>query len=147
MTTWLSPNFSLEEAVHSQTAVRLGLDNTPGKAELVNMYDAAEHLELVRALLGGHPLLISSWFRAWPVNTAVGGSATSDHPDGTAIDFTCPRFGSPLAICRKIALSSLRFDQLIEEGTWVHIGFDRRMRRQIKTKRPGSGYQPGLRAA
>ena len=47
-------------------------------------------------------------------------------------------------MCRAVAGSQLAFDQLIEEGTWVHISFDPRMRRQVLTKRPEGGYALGL---
>ncbi|MBC7169233.1 D-Ala-D-Ala carboxypeptidase family metallohydrolase, partial [Phenylobacterium sp.] len=83
------------------------------------------------------------------LNAAIGGSTTSAHMRGDAADFICPKGGSPLAICRALAIQDdLPFDQLIEEGTWVHLGFaaeGRRPRRQVLTKRPGYGYQTGLR--
>ena len=78
------------------------------------------------------------------VNRAVGGARTSAHLRGHAVDFNCYGFGSPKAVCRAIAASDLAFDQLIEEGTWCHLSFDPRMRRQILTKREGGGYELGL---
>ena len=56
----------------------------------------------------------------------------------------CYGFGAPRDVCRAIAASSLAFDQLIEEGSWTHLSFDPRMRRQILTKREGGGYELGL---
>ena len=53
-------------------------------------------------------------------------------------------FAAPLGICRVIAGSALKFDQLIEEGTWVHISFAPAMRRQVLTKNPAGGYYRGL---
>jgi putative chitinase len=59
------------------------------------------------------------------------------------VDFNCYGFGDALAVCRAVAESGLAFDQLIEEGSWVHISFDPRLRHQVLTRRPG-GYGLGL---
>jgi hypothetical protein len=40
---------------------------------------------------------------------------------GLAADFIAPKYGRPKDICDYIAASSIQFDQLIFEGTWVHI--------------------------
>jgi hypothetical protein len=59
------------------------------------------------------------------------------------VDFNCYGFGDPLAVCRALAESDLAFDQMIEEGSWCHISFDPRLRRQVLTRRVG-GYGLGL---
>lgn len=146
MTDYLSEHFSLAELTHSQTAARKGLDNTPTREALLNLKDTAERMEEVRALLGVS-ILVNSGYRSPAVNAAVGGSKTSAHMSGHAVDFIAPRFGTPLQICRKIEASGIKFDQAIEEGTWVHLSFDPRMRRQVLTKVPGGGYASGLRPA
>lgn len=143
--TQLSENFSLEEFTVSQTAARRGLRNTPGPAALARLKNTAAGMEKVRDILGGVPVHINSGYRAPAVNAAVGGSKTSDHMRGDAADFIAPKFGTPLAICHAIVRAGLRFDQLIEEGTWVHISFGPRMRGQVLTKKRGGGYRPGLR--
>ena len=118
----LSPHFTLGEFTHSQTAVRLGLRNEPGPAELHNLYRVAALLEQVRALCGGQAVLISSGYRSAKVNKAVGGARQSLHSQGRAVDFTAPGFGTPLQVCRVIRDSALDFDELIFEGAWVHLG-------------------------
>lgn len=120
----LSPHFTLKEAIHSETANRLGLLNTPPDSVLLTMAVAAKHLEVVRSLLN-MPMKINSWYRCPAVNTAVGSKDTSQHKVGEAIDFICPLFGDPLAICRLITLyeKDINFDQLILEHSWVHISF------------------------
>ncbi|MDP2214990.1 D-Ala-D-Ala carboxypeptidase family metallohydrolase [Phenylobacterium sp.] len=147
----LSPHFHLSEFTVSQEAARRGIDNTPPAVLIPRLKLTAQHLELARTILGGHPIILTSGYRCDELNTAINGSRTSAHMRGDAADFICPRFGSPLAICRALAVQKdLPFDQLIEEGTWVHLGFARegmRPRRQVLTKRPGSGYQTGLAAA
>jgi hypothetical protein len=147
MTSKLSRHFALEELTHSQTAARNGLDNTPSAQVKANLVHTAKGLEKIRALLGSRPLLISSGYRSPAVNALVGGSENSAHMTGYAVDFICPGFGSPLGICKLLASqASFQFDQIIQEGTWVHISFDPRSRRQLLTK-SGSGFTPGIRKA
>ena len=117
----LSPHFALSELTASQTATRLGLRNEPGILIVENLKRLALLLEQVRGLLGGKPILISSGYRSQAVNRAVGGAASSAHVDGLAADFICPGYGTPRQICQAIQDSPLRFDQLIFEGTWVHL--------------------------
>ena len=128
----LSPNFALSEFTESQTATRLGLDNDP-PAELYETLKAtARCMEDIRDLLGGKAVLVSSAYRSPEVNKAVGGSANSQHTKGEAVDFTCPKFGTPRDIVTKIKDSPLLFDQLIlEYDRWVHISFSTRNRRQV----------------
>jgi len=124
-TTRLTDHFTLEEFTASQTAARLGLVNVPIGEELGNVHRTAEVMEKVRALLGGKPVLVSSGYRSPEVNRAVGGSATSAHMAGLAVDFTVPGFGDPIEICQALAphLAELGIDQLIHEfNAWVHLG-------------------------
>lgn len=123
----LSPHFSLAELTASQTAARKGLDNTPDAVIKNNLTITAANLENVRALLK-HPIIISSGYRSPAVNRAVGGSATSAHTKGWAVDFICPGFGSPTQVVDAIKAAGIKLDQCIEEGTWVHISFAPTMR-------------------
>lgn len=144
MTTRLSPHFTLEEMTLSQTASRKGLDNSPSPVVLENLKATALRMEAVRDLLM-RPILVSSGYRSAQVNAAVGGVANSAHTQGWAVDFIAPDFGDPLRICEAIAASKIEFDQVIQEGTWVHVSFAPAMRRQLLTKTPG-GYAPGIAA-
>jgi hypothetical protein len=146
MTQQLSEHFSLAELTVSDKARRLGLDNTPPSDILARLKTSAAQLERVRELLGGKPIQVTSGYRAPAVNSAVGGEKASAHLLGWAFDFICPAFGLPLEICARIQRSALTFDQLIEEGTWVHISFDPRRRGQVLSKdaRSPTGYSPGL---
>ncbi|MDP1738926.1 MAG: D-Ala-D-Ala carboxypeptidase family metallohydrolase [Caulobacter sp.] len=142
--TPLSAHFTLEEMTHSNTAARRGLDNTPTGEALANLRVTASRMEAVREVLGGRVITVNSGYRAPAVNAAVGGSATSGHMDGWAVDFNCWSFGDPLAVCRAIVAGGIKFDQLLQEGTWVHISFDPRMRGQVKTKGADGKLRPGL---
>jgi len=137
--TQLTEHFSLEEL--TATAHR-GIDNTPPAPIMPHLQTLAEGLEQVRALLG-HPLHINSGYRSPTLNTEVGGAKNSAHMSGFAADFICPAAGSPLDICRTIVHSSIAFDQIIQEGAWVHLSFAPAMRRSILTK-DGAGYKSGL---
>ena len=130
----LSAHFSLQELTASQTAVRRGIDNTPTAEALQNLQELANGLERVRAVLKC-PILISSGYRSPKLNTAVGGSKTSQHCKGEAADFIAPGFGSPMEVCKAIVENrdTIHFDQLIHEGTWVHISFNSEPRGSVLT--------------
>jgi hypothetical protein len=131
--TNLSTHFTLEELTGSSTAVRLGIDNAIPAELLSNLQNVATGLELVRALLGNIPMSIDSGYRCAALNKAVGGASDSAHMQGYAADFICPSFGVPLDIVKAIQASAIQFDQLIQEGTWVHISFDPRTRMEVLT--------------
>lgn len=143
MTTKLTAHFALEELSCTQ---HREIDNTPPPEVVGTLRTTAARMEEVRRLLGERPIHVSSGYRCPALNRAVGGARTSAHLSGHAVDFNCYGFGRPIEVCRRIAGSDVRFDQLIEEGTWVHISFDPRMRRQVLTRRPGGGYALGLPA-
>lgn len=129
----MSEHFSLKELTRSDYAARNGLSNVPMPRIVENIEQVLmPGLEQVRKLLG-HPMHITSGYRSQAVNTAVGGSPTSQHRFGLAADFHCDGFGSSAEIVAAIAASDIPFDQLIDEfGQWVHISFVRREpRRQV----------------
>ena len=144
----LSEHFTLEEATFSDTAVRQGINNQPDAKQLENMKIAAEGMEKVRALLG-KGIRVNSWLRLPELNVAVGGSKISSHMDGWAIDFTCAGFGDPLAVCKAIEASDIKFDQMIHEyGRWTHISFAPEMRQQKMTiMKPQNKYVQGILSA
>lgn len=128
----LSPHFTLDELTISETAARRGWDNTPTEIALENLRKTCEHMEAVRAVLGNQPIVVTSGYRSPFVNSVVGGSRTSQHMTGQAVDFLCPGYGSPAQICeRLIDDPRIQYDQLIHEhGRWVHISFTDMPRRQ-----------------
>lgn len=121
----LTPSFHMSEFLASETAARRGIDNWPDAVEAANIrYTLAPGMQRVRNLLGS-PVIISSGYRSPRLNLAVGGSQRSQHTQGLAADFTCPGFGTPLAVAKHLMMRrpELLWDQLIWEGTWVHISF------------------------
>jgi hypothetical protein len=146
MTTALSPHFSLEEMVNSTYAVRHGIDNTPSEHAITRLRNTAASLEVIRGLLR-QPIIVKSGYRCSKLNNAIGGSPKSAHMAGDAADFICPAYGSPLDICRAIFAAQISYDQLIQEGTWVHISFAPEMRQELLTARfepTGTSYTKGL---
>lgn len=121
----LSPHFSLREATYSATAQKQKIDNSPTPIYLENMKYTASKMEEVRKLLENKEIRVSSWFRSYALNKAVGGAQKSQHSLGQAVDFTCPGYGNIRRICQILILNkdTLGYDQLILEPTWVHISF------------------------
>lgn len=126
----LSDHFTLAEFTRSAAATRLGLSNQPPEAMLDTLKQTAERMERVRALLGNRPLTITSAYRTAAVNRAAGGSPTSDHVNGLAVDFQSSHM-TPRQMALEISASTVPFDQLIIYRNHLHIGFGRRMRRQF----------------
>lgn len=130
----MTEHFSLDELTASQEATRHGINNKPSEKVLENLRMLATLLEQVRELLGGNSIRISSGYRSLALNRHIGSNDTSAHVRGYAADFTCPSFGTPLEVAKKIAGSNLKFDQLICEGNaWIHISCDPKNRRQLLT--------------
>ena len=135
----LTPHFSLAEL----TTTKQKIDNTPSKEIVEVLRTTAFYMEKVRELLGNVAITINSGYRSPDVNRAVGGTSNSSHTYGYAVDFTA--YGhTPLTICNILAKSSLKFDQLIYEKTWVHISFDPRMRGNILTLKGKGKYTKGI---
>lgn len=135
----ISEHISYNEAVHSQTASRKGIDNTPDDEQLLAMMLTAECIyEPIRAAHG--PIYISSFFRSKKLNKAVGGSSTSQHVKGEAIDLDCDVWGrlTNMELAAWVR-DNLEFDQMIKEGVgadgtggWIHISYRAgRNRKQI----------------
>lgn len=143
--TQFTDHFSLAEL----TTTSEPFDNTPDAAELARLKTLAIFMEKVRAILGGHPITVDSAFRSEAVNDAVGGVSDSAHRLAYACDFTCPMFGNPLMIAERLDQAeksgAIDFDQLIYEGTWVHISRDPQLRGERLTH-VGDAYVNGIHA-
>lgn len=127
-------HFTLEEMYASETAERTGINNVPSdNIKRVITDITIPNMELVRAILGNNSITINSCYRGPTLNRFLNGAQTSAHLQGFAVDFTCKAFGTPEQITRILELSNLKYDQLIYEGTWVHISFAPAMRQQTLT--------------
>jgi len=129
----LSPHFTLEEMEASDTARRLGICNKAPSGVVRNLgFLASNLLEPLRTLID-KPIYISSGYRCEKLNKAVGGSATSQHRYGQAVDIEVIGM-STKTLYTIIKNSKLQYDQLILEKTkhaeWVHISFCKHNRHQ-----------------
>jgi hypothetical protein len=107
---------------------------------------AVEVFDKVREYFGV-PIFVSSGYRSAALNKAIGGSSTSDHNLGRALDLDQDGHGNGVtnADVFKFIKDNLEFDQLIWEfGTdknpdWVHVGYRKGANRKqiLKAVREG----------
>ena len=125
----ISKHVSYKEGVYSITATRRGIDNDPNNEQLDNMELIAEKIfEPLRKYVGG-PIKINSFFRCPKLNKAIGGSKTSQHCKGLAMDID-DTFGVVAnSDMYNYIKNNLDFDQLIwefgddENPNWVHVSY------------------------
>ena len=127
--TRLSPHVSWNEGVYSRTALRKGIDNSPNIEEIKCMIELAEFVfEPLREWVG-KPIKINSFFRCKKLNTAIGGSRTSQHMKGQAMDIDDTFGHKTNAEMYHYIKDNLQFDQLIWEfgddnnPNWLHVSF------------------------
>ena len=113
--------------VASQTAARLGIDNTPSKDVINNLENVANDiLQPIRDYFD-LPVIVSSGYRSPELNKAIGGSIKSQHVTGHAVDFEVSRV-SNYDVAKWIIDNLETYDQLILEfynpkiinSGWVH---------------------------
>ena len=149
----LSKNFTIQEYIKSQTALRQGIDNTPTEEHMGNATALFRNVvQKVRDQFG--VTVINSGYRGEALNKAVGGSSTSQHCKGEAVDIECP--GTPNYDVAKWIEDNLDFDQLILEfytpgvpdSGWVHVSYKSEgNRKSVLTAMKEDGktvYKPGL---
>lgn len=143
----MSAHFTLQEFLHSNTALSNHIENLPAWENIDNLKHLADTMEKVRTILGSKPVTITSGFRAPNVNAAVGGVSNSAHLYGFACDFVVPSFGTPLTICKALEphIAELDIDQLIHEfGDWVHLGLSASTPRHMAMTISNSGTVTGF---
>lgn len=80
-------HFTISELTHSDKARELHIDNTPFSYEVVdNLTNLTENLLDPIREAWGKPIIITSGYRSDALNKAVGGSKTSAHRFGLAVD-------------------------------------------------------------
>lgn len=113
--------------IHSATAKRLNIDNTPNARELENLKVLCQTvLQPIRDKRGS-AITVTSGYRCPKLNALVGGSKTSQHAFGQAADITLgnPTLNKKLfnMIVDMINKKEIRVGQLIDEYNyrWLHI--------------------------
>jgi len=124
----LSENFTMAEFIKSDTANKLGIDNTPEGEHLEAAKELFENVvQKVRDHFG--PTVLNSGYRCPELNEAVRGSKTSQHCKGEAADIEVP--GVANADVANWIVDNLDFDQVILEfytpgipdSGWVHVSY------------------------
>jgi hypothetical protein len=117
----LSENFTYKEMTISEVARRKGIKNSPSADQLVSLTDLCERvLQPVRNSLG--TVIVTSGYRSEALCEAIGSSRRSQHARGQAADFYISDMDST-DVCQFIIDSNIEFDQLIDEGDWVHVSY------------------------
>ena len=137
----LSEHLDLSEVTRSESAKRKGISNMPTEAHIANFKLLAENIfEPIRQHFRC-PIIISSGYRSKELNAAIGGSLTSQHCQGEAIDIDMD--GTAQGVTNKMVFDfikgNLNFDQLIYEfgdannPDWVHVSYEStgKQRKQI----------------
>jgi hypothetical protein len=126
----LSKHLSLAEVTRSESAKRNGISNEPTAEHLNNFKLLAEKVfEPIREHFKV-PIHISSGYRSLALNKKIGGSSSSQHCSGEAIDIDMDGTAITNAQVFNYIKDNLNFDQLIWEfGTasnpdWVHVSYE-----------------------
>ena len=129
MSDRISEHISLKEGIKSHTATRLSIDNTPCGLDLINMKTIAQKVfEPLRKFVGG-PIAINSFYRSPKLNSAIGGSTSSQHCIGCAIDIDDKYGYKTNEEMYHYIQENLDYDQMIWEfgdlnnPDWVHVSY------------------------
>ena len=124
----LSRNFSLQELIKSDTAIRKGINNNPNSGQIEKLKDLCENiLQPVRDHFGR--VKVTSGFRSPDLCIAIGSSVNSQHAKAEAADFEV--IGTDSAELADWIYKNLNFDQLILEfytpgepnSGWIHCSY------------------------
>ena len=131
----ISEHITFDEATHTSA----GLPNTPDNATMSNMVHVAVNLfEPLRAHFGV-PININSFFRSKEVNRKIGGVSSSQHVTGCAMDLQCKTVSVQEMF--DFVLHNLPFDQIIHEGTWLHVSLKKTNNRYNSLRKTPTGYE------
>ena len=123
----LSAHLDLSEVIRSESAKRNGISNMPIALHIENFKLLAEKVfEPIRTHFGC-PIHISSGYRSAELNKCIGGSLSSQHCFGEAIDIDMD--GSTSGVTNKMVFDYIKdnlvYDQIINEFdySWVHVSY------------------------
>lgn len=122
---YLSDHFTLDEM--TRTEVRWAQDsNKEAAVQYIPVLKrlCEELMEPVRALFPNAPINVHSGFRCSVLNHAIGGSPTSQHMVGEAVDFDIAGQVDPESLKEALHVilgSGIKFRQLLIESGCLHI--------------------------
>lgn len=127
----ITKNFSLEEFFESKTAKNKGINNETEHPSVINNIKEMcfQVLQPLRDKVG-KPIHINSGYRCKALNELIGGSATSQHRLGQAVDIVVEDL-SPFEVAKIVLELSLPYDQMILYDTFLHISISPRDRRML----------------
>ena len=127
----ISEHITFLEATASPTALRNGINNEPPTDILDNMKVVADKVFEPLRKWYGKPIKVNSFYRSPELNKKVGGSTTSQHVKGMAIDLSAGTKSENKRLFDYIK-ANLIFDQLIWEygGVWVHVSYNKEKNRK-----------------
>ncbi|QDP49590.1 MAG: putative peptidase M15 [Prokaryotic dsDNA virus sp.] len=147
----LTENFSLREFTKSQTADRLGIDNTPPEEMIPKLtFLCTQILEPLRKRIE-KPIIITSGYRCPELSKAIGSSENSQHCKGEAADIEA--LGMSTLSLAEMIINHFDFDQCILEcykqgdmqSGWVHFSLTSGTnRKEVLTYTKEKGYAKGL---
>ena len=127
--------FTIEELTASPTAKRKGINNEPSLTETKNLFALVNNILDPLRKAYGKPIVVTSGFRCYLLNRAVGGATSSQHTKGQAADIrsVSDKKADNKRLFDLIIELKLPFDQLINEFDydWVHVSYGPRNRRQV----------------
>jgi len=124
----ISKNISFKDGTHSHTAIRRRMKNEPNEGQLEAMKTIANKVFEPLSENFDEPIRVNSFFRSIALNKTIGGSRTSQHCNGEAMDIEATTDAANKNIYDYI-LKNLDFDELIWEfGTdknpdWIHVSY------------------------
>tara|TARA_R110001592_G_scaffold10285_4_gene53648 strand:+ start:538 stop:990 length:453 start_codon:yes stop_codon:yes gene_type:complete len=133
----ISDHITLKEALRSNTAKRLGINNMPSNDVLINMQVTAEKIFEPLRTHYNEPIYISSFYRSVELNKAIGGSSKSQHCHGEAIDIDDVYSKIKNVDFFEYIKNNLEFDQLIWEfgddknPDWIHVSYSKNNRNRV----------------
>lgn len=107
--------------VKSETAERLGIDNTPNDEQIKNLQQLNLNIYTpIKTGLDklGKNLIVTSGFRSQALNKHIGGASNSHHCEGRALDLVCDNVEFLFKFIKGL---NLPYNQLIKEPSWVHV--------------------------
>jgi zinc D-Ala-D-Ala carboxypeptidase len=133
----LSEHLDLSEVTRSESAKRNGISNMPTPEHIENFKLLAEKIfEPIRNHFNV-PIRISSGYRSKELNEKIGGSKSSQHCKGEAIDIDMDGTSITNKEIFEYIKNNLPFDQLIYEfgddnnPDWVHVSYVPNGRREL----------------
>ena len=124
----ITKHFSIDEFIVSSTAIKNHIDNAPTADIIDNIYYVAYMLELIRKYYT-LPIHITSGYRCRELNQLVGGSPSSAHIQGLAVDIDNGKEENLRLYYLLLAFKSLGFPikTVINENdfSWIHITFNK----------------------